>query len=113
MVDDDSDIAQLFKIGLEIEGFEVDAYANAVEVLKNFKCGYYDVIISDINMPNINGFELCKELLRKDGQVKVFFVSAFPIYNNDLNVQFPNLNHKHFIEKPVSISQLIKTIDEC
>lgn len=62
-------------------------------------------------MPNMNGFELCKELLKIDGKIKVFFVSAFETYaDNNLKAEFANINGRHFIDKPVSIAKLVKAI---
>lgn len=107
---DDEDIAKVFKTGLELRGFEVDAFTDPSEALKNFKPGYYNSIISDICMPKMNGFQLCKELLRIDNKIKIFFVSAVDINSDEFRAQFPCVNYKHFIDKPVSISKIAEMI---
>ncbi len=112
IADDDEDIAKVFKTGLELKGFEVDAFTDPSEALKNFKPGYYNSIISDIRMPKMNGFQLCKELLRIDNKIKIFFVSAVDINADEFRAQFPCVNYKHFIDKPVSIAKIAEIIME-
>lgn len=80
VIDDEKDTADVFKFGLELKEFEVDAYTDPFKALSNFKVDYYDAIISDVDMPEMNGFELCKELLKIDDKIKIFFVSAFQSY---------------------------------
>ena len=108
VIDDEKDIADVFKMGLELKGFEVYTFTDPFEALSNFKADYYDIIISDIRMPEINGFELCKQLVKIDDKVKIFFVSAFETHKNCLKEQYPNLiiDEKHFVRKPISIDKL-------
>ena len=112
IIDDEKDITDVFRIGLEYKGFEVDAYTDSFQALFNFKVGYYDVIISDVHIPGMNGFELCKELVRIDNNVKIFFVSGIVIFADKLKLQYPNLDEKHFIDKPISIDKLMSRISE-
>ena len=65
IVDDEPDIASSLKMGLEYNGFEVHAFNDPVEALSNFKAGSYDLVLLDIKMPKMNGFELCQEIKRK------------------------------------------------
>ena len=58
IIDDEKDIAYVFKMGLESNGFEADAYTDPSNALSNFKAGYYNIVISDIRMPGMSGFEL-------------------------------------------------------
>ena len=112
VTDDEQDIAEVFRIALEQNGFEVDTFTDPIDALSNFKKGYHDIIISDVRMPNINGFDLCKELAKIDDKVKIFFVSSGEIYNNYLREQYPNLiiDERHYIDKPISISKLVDRI---
>ena len=65
LVDDEPDITSTLKIGLQDNGFEVDTFNDPIEVLSNFKAGSYDLIILDIKMPKMNGFELYKEIEKR------------------------------------------------
>ena len=63
----------MLKIVLEKAGFIVEDYYNPILAIDEFKSNFYDLIILDIQMPNINGFQLCREIRKKD--IKMFFDS--------------------------------------
>jgi DNA-binding response OmpR family regulator len=56
IVDDDSDIANLFKVFLECNDHDVDAYTNPIDALNNFKKQSHDLIILDLKTPKMDGF---------------------------------------------------------
>jgi DNA-binding response OmpR family regulator len=58
LVDDEPDVIFTFKKGLESHGFVVDAFNDPVLALSNFKPGTYDLLLLDVKMPQMNGFEL-------------------------------------------------------
>jgi CheY-like chemotaxis protein len=68
VVDDDSDIALSLRLGLEDNDSTMQAYSydNPVNALSDFKPNFYDLLLIDVNMPLMDGFELCKKLLQKD-----------------------------------------------
>ena len=72
LVDDDYDHTVTFKVGLELAGFEVDAYNDSAIALSNFKPDYYDLLLIDIKMPKIDGFELYEKISEIDNKVKVW-----------------------------------------
>jgi len=77
VVDDESDITFTLKKGLENSGlFEVDVSNDPLEVLSNFKPGYYDFLLIDIRMPKINGYELYDKIRDIDSKVKSCFITA-------------------------------------
>jgi DNA-binding response OmpR family regulator len=55
LVDDEKDVISLFKMVLEMNGFEVDNYTDPLAVLSDFKANSYDLALLDIRMPNLNG----------------------------------------------------------
>ena len=57
VVDDEPDISTLFRIYLEEEGFWVKIYNDPLKVLSEFKSGQYDLVILDVRMPHLNGFD--------------------------------------------------------
>src|ERR1044071_197519 len=79
IVDDDPDITSMFRIGLEDSGFEVYSYNDALQALANFKPHFYDLLLLDINMPKMDGFELCRRILEIDVNVRICFITAAEI----------------------------------
>ena len=88
LVDDDYDHTITFKAGLEIAGFEVDAYNDSTIALSNFKPNYYDLLLIDIKMPKINGFELSEMILKIDDKARIWFISAYEVYYKTLKKKF-------------------------
>jgi DNA-binding response OmpR family regulator len=111
IVDDEPDITTVLKRGLEQNGFAVDAFNDPQAALDSFKPDYYDLMIIDIRMPKINGFDLYREVRKKDANVKVCFLTAFEIYYEEFRKMFPTIDVKAFVRKPVSIAALVKQIN--
>jgi DNA-binding response OmpR family regulator len=120
IIDDNPDIALTFKRGLEAENnnksennnifFEVFAYNDPILALSEFKPNFYDLMLIDINMPEMNGFEFCIKALEIDVNPKVCFMSSGLINQGALRVQYPSLSVGCFIEKPITIEDLIKRV---
>jgi CheY-like chemotaxis protein len=111
LVDDEEDIARLFKIALERAGFIVDMYNDPLQSLSNYRAGIYDLLLLDIKMPEMNGFELYKRIRQIDDKSKVCFMTAFEEYYDEFRKIFPDLkNNECFIRKPISMNDLIKTV---
>src|SRR5687767_4902010 len=71
IVDDDPDITNSFSLCLEDSGlFEVDSYNDSVEALSNFKANSYNLMLLDIKMPKLNGFQLRDTMKEIDEKVK-------------------------------------------
>jgi CheY-like chemotaxis protein len=109
IVDDDPDITLTFSIGLEDGGFEVSTYNDPLDALANFK-SFYDLLLVDINMPKMNGFELCTKILEMDLNVKICFITAGDVNIDGLREVYPALSTGCFIKKPVTISDLVKRL---
>jgi DNA-binding response OmpR family regulator len=111
LVDDEEDIARLFKIALERAGFIVDMYNDPLQSLSNYRAGIYDLLLLDIKMPEMNGFELYKRIRQIDDKSKVCFMTAFEEYYDEFRKIFPDQkNNECFIRKPISMNDLIKTV---
>src|SRR5919109_4669589 len=76
LVDDEQDVTLALHTVLEESGFEVVSFNNPLLALQHFKPRYYDLVILDIKMPNMNGFELYRHIRKKDKRVKVCFLTA-------------------------------------
>ena len=119
VVDDDPDLTLTFKAGLDghyygdgdkKKRFEVYTYNDPLLVSKEFKPHFYDLLLTDIYMPNMNGFQLCQKILELDVNIRVCFMSAAEININALREVYPNVSFGCFIKKPVSMEYLIKRL---
>ena len=111
IVDDEMDITLAFKKGLESNGFFVDIYNDPIAALLNFKSDFYDLLLVDVRMPKMNGFELYQEIEKVDKKTKVCFITAFEVYYHALREIFPTLEVGCFIRKPIEIDDLVKRIN--
>src|SRR2546427_7782097 len=80
LVDNEPDNTSVLSIGLEDEGFKVDAFNDPILALSNFKPNFYALSILDINMPKMNGYELYKEIRKIDNKVKICFLTVSKSY---------------------------------
>ena len=115
VVDDEPDITLPFSLGLEDNGFVVDAFNDPLLALEAFKerKKSYALALLDIKMPKMNGYELGKEIRKVDDKVKVCFVTAFDIQKEDEEDVATSLNQKPvIIRKPISIDDLVQKVKE-
>jgi DNA-binding response OmpR family regulator len=114
IVDDESDITTALKMYLETQGFYVDTFTDPVNALAQFKAGFYQLLILDIKMPEMNGFELYTEIKKKDKTVKVFFLTALSDmhdYDAFKKEVFPKEGERYFIAKPIENEEILKRIN--
>ena len=79
---------------------------------QNSRRAYYDLLLLDIKMADLNGFQLYQELKKKDNNAKVCFITAYEVYYDRLKEDFPTLNVGCFIKKPIETQELVKKIRE-
>jgi DNA-binding response OmpR family regulator len=78
IVDDEPDLPILFKLGLEESGFDVDTFNDPPIALSAFNNKHsYELALTDIRMPEINGFESYKEMKKIDDQFEIWFYCSF------------------------------------
>ena len=112
VVDDERDITSVIEKGLKSNGFEVDSYNNPIWALEKFRADTYDLLIIDIKMPKMNGFELYKKMKEIDNKLKVCFLTAIEYYSDEFRMAFPKLTMRCFADKPISIDLLAKIIKQ-
>ena len=116
IVDDDNDIITTFKAAIEDSNndpnrrIEVYTSNDPVVVLSDFKPNFYDLLLVDINMPRMNGFELCEKIFAIDINVRVCLMSSGEINWEALREMYPTRQEGCFIRKPVTMDYLIKRI---
>ena len=113
LVDDEADLTLSIKKALEYKReliFGVDTFNDPEEALSNFKAGLYDLLLIDIKMPKMNGYELYQEIKKVDDKVKVCFITAFEVYYQSLRELYPNVKIDCFIKKPIATDDLVDRI---
>jgi CheY-like chemotaxis protein len=118
VVDDEPDNASIFTMGLEDGGFKVDSFTDPLLALSALKEDRrrrkYDLLILDIKMPDMNGFELYEQIKKIDDKVKVCFLTAF---GEGYTEEFKKMFHSSslcvsFIRKPIRVDDLVKKVTE-
>ena len=115
VVDDERDILSIVKRGLESKNrFQVEIFIDAESALASLKensNNYYDLVLTDIRMPKINGFELYRRIKESNPHMKIVFITAFEINKDEFSKVIPSVDVIDFISKPVSMSTLITKLN--
>jgi DNA-binding NtrC family response regulator len=113
-VDDDPDISTLIEQALHSHGFKVSAFTDPIMALEDFKvnCKDCSLILSDIRMPGMNGYELVKRTKEIDKQVKVILMTAFEIDDKEFHNLLPDIKVDAFLQKPFHIQQLNNVLEK-
>src|ERR671922_93682 len=114
LVDDEQDVTYTIKKVLENNGFVVDSYNDPTLALSNFRLGLYDLLLLDIKMPKIDGFELYQKMREIDRNVKVCFLTASELFYEEYRRldAYPTLDKEYFIQKPIRTEELIRQLNE-
>ena len=112
LVDDEYDHNSIFTIGLQDAGFEVDAYYDPQLALSAFKLDYYDLLILDIRMPKIDGYELYDKIRKIDDKVNVCFLTASERYKEEHRPSFLSSSFTCFLIKPITVDDLVKKVNK-
>ncbi|MFL6403486.1 MAG: PleD family two-component system response regulator [Nitrososphaeraceae archaeon] len=87
-------------------------YTDPVKALQDFRPNYYGLILLDIKMPVLDGFELCKKIIELDKTVHIIFITASEAYYEQFRSQrFPELGKINYIQKPIGNEELIRIVN--
>ena len=114
IVDDEPDLTLSLKMTLEENGLKVNSFTDPLSALENYKeeAGMYDLLILDMKMPQMNGFELYRQIRKIDDKVKVCFLTAGEMdYEQFGKELFPALENNCYIQKPIENETLIKRLN--
>ena len=119
VVDDEVDITTIFKLALEKVNLHVDVYNDPLLALTDYKAGMYDLLLFDIRMPGMNGFELYRKIKDieeeekkvKNGKPRVCFITAYEEFRSEFKETFPTVEEVDcFLRKPIPMPDLIKKV---
>lgn len=110
VVDDEPDANMTLRTLLEENGFETNGYTDPVLALQSFSPGKFDLLLLDIKMPNIGGFELFQKMREIDKDVKVCFVTASELFYEEFRDD-RQIDEKYFILKPMKNEEMMRRIN--
>jgi two-component system catabolic regulation response regulator CreB/two-component system response regulator ChvI len=114
LVDNEPDVTYAIESVLEDNGFEVDSFNDPVLVCDTYKSNYYDLVILDIKMPKMDGFQLYDCIRQKDRKTKICFLTASEMFYESLrqarNLLGDVLGEQYFIQKPIKTDELIRRL---
>ncbi len=110
IVDDEPHVLRVLRLALEQSGYQVDEASNGNQAMRFLENRHPDAMITDIDMPQMNGKELCLEINKSmpDRTFQIFVLTArAEIEHRDWASKIPVL---YFMEKPVSIHKLLSKL---
>jgi DNA-binding NtrC family response regulator len=113
VVDDEHDIVNQIKRFLEaMDGFKVYTFTDPFAALEHFnsECKGNHIVISDIRMPGMNGYEFVKQVKKIDPQVKIILMSSFERSENNILDLLPEVKIDTFLQKPFSLDILTNIV---
>ncbi len=115
LVDNEADITFALENVLENYGFSLDSFNDSMLALNSYKSNFYDLIILDIKMPNMDGFELFNKIKEKDPKVKICFLTASELFYEEYRkkryVLGEKLGEEYFLQKPIKTDDLVQKIN--
>ncbi len=114
VVDDEADVLAIIKLSLQKLGFEVQGFTDsilALEHLQQHPTGY-NIVLSDIRMPGMNGFEFARKVRATNSEVRIFLMTAFEMHKSELEKVLPSVKVDTVIQKPVSMREMVAVIEK-
>ena len=85
----------------------VDSFNDPLEAISRFRPDIYDLVLLDINMPRMNGFDVYRELKRLDSDANILFLTGFDVLDKEFKKVFPQLKVPRLLTKPVTIDAIL------
>ena len=115
LVDNEVDITYALTNALENYDFYIESFNDPILVLNSYKSNFYDLVILDIKMPNMDGFELYNKIREKDPQVKICFLTASELFYEEFRkarfLLSEKIGEEYFIQKPIKTDDLVQKIN--
>ncbi len=116
LVDDDPDICTVYQMVLEDAGYKCISYNDSVRAMQEFVPNYFDLILLDIKMPVLNGFELCEKIKEADKSIGIIFITASQeFYKKVREERYPepiNYDNIRYVQKPITNEELLKIVNK-
>ena len=115
LVDNEADITYALENALENYGYSIYSFNDSMLALNSYKSNFYDLVILDIKMPKMDGFELYNKMKEKDPKVKICFLTASELFYEEFRktryVLGEKLGEEYFIQKPIKTDELVQKMN--
>ncbi|MDF2438048.1 MAG: response regulator with CheY-like receiver domain and winged-helix DNA-binding domain [Bacteroidota bacterium] len=108
LVEDEEHLLKIIRLNLELEGYSVVSAVTGIEALKEFRKGTYDIILLDVMLPEMNGFDVCEEIRKENKEVPVLFLTAKG--SGEDRIQGLKLGADDYLTKPFNLEELLLRI---
>lgn len=105
LVEDEEHLLKTILLNLELEGYQVVTASNGIDALKNFRSASFNLIILDVMLPELNGFDVCEEIRKENTHVPVLFLTAKG--SSDDKVKGLKLGADDYLTKPFNLEELL------
>tara|TARA_B100000674_G_C37838038_1_gene913882 strand:+ start:66 stop:755 length:690 start_codon:yes stop_codon:yes gene_type:complete len=105
LVEDEENLHEAIKINLELEGYLVNSVYNGKEAMKRFNQGRYDLVILDVMLPGVNGFDICQSIRLENNQIPILFLTAKNTSQDRVNGL--KVGGDDYLAKPFNLEELI------
>ena len=114
LIDDEADILSILKRSLEGAGMNTYGFTNPVSAVEHFKnnANNYDIVVTDIRMPQMNGFQVARAVKEIRSDIKIAFVTSFEINHTEFRRILPSTKVDAFITKPVTPKRFVEIIND-
>ena len=113
IIDDEIDLLTVYKKALEMSGLVVSSFSDPIMALDEFKNNHskYSLVMTDIRMPGMNGYELINQIKKIDPFVKVIFITAQEVSKSEIMSKLDEgISIDEYISKPVSLEKLNQAV---
>jgi DNA-binding response OmpR family regulator len=115
LVDNEVDITFALENALDNHGFTVDSFNDPITALKSYRSNFYDLVILDIKMPKMDGFQLYTKIREQDPKAKICFLTASELFYEEFRKTRLKLGEKigeeYFIQKPIKTEDLLEKLN--
>ena len=105
LVEDEEHLLKTIQLNLELEGYAVKPAINGIEALKEFRKGNFDLILLDVMLPEMNGFDVCEQIRKENSTVPVLFLTAKG--SSEDRIQGLKLGADDYLTKPFNLEELL------
>jgi two-component system alkaline phosphatase synthesis response regulator PhoP len=112
IADDDPFVLRVLKLKLENNGYEVLTAVNGMDAQEKFVTDKPSIVITDINMPRMNGQELCEMIQEHEGKNPFCIIVMTASLDNAIRMWADKIRHIHFLEKPISPRKILGLVNQ-